>query len=592
MSSSLPQSPTSSLSIKNPIVNSDVINIISKINDDSPQHNLIRTMIREQINMIGTQCICKHAILPNVKTEDKDYYLLQLEQLYMKAQEKLSKSNTYISLSAICQPCLYVKMGLIFRETLNDFHYNEMCHNNIGIHTYNLGYFWHALSSFGINYKIYPQIKQTQNISFFPGNVILPNPNILLQILAMPSNLIDQNIKIVWVNTKEIIDEINEINVDDLTKIYTKFVESLPYPLENGYYKRPLKNEQWNDNEKGISAPPSSRFIKVIKKDDFNSVDLKIFDINNIMSIYYAQLIKSQQRLLQIRNNRLSYCEPLSTHRTHDYIAIAIALSDSLDDLKELPPLNGRCIFTMHNILIVNRQGRAIFTTTTTKNQSTECIQLKRALKPKISTQTNTSSPNVLQQLKNPVRPIDIHPPSFIHETKFSYLSHIATEKPMVKTYQSHLTSNTDNLKRYFNTFNDDLNVDVVNNINDVSILDIAMGMYPSKILDINLKPEKNSNIDISTDESNGECMIRILETTPPNTAYSSHIGFISLTNICSNEKLVLKNMATFLPNILARDTGTNFISKNSLGNITHNINFLAEMKDHNEFIESIKQPN
>lgn len=72
----------------------------------------------------------------------------------------------------------------------------------------------------------------------------------------------------------------------------------------------------------------------------------------------------------------------------------------------------------------------------------------------------------------------------------------------------------------------------MVNSVNNITIFDITMGMYPCKIFDINMKPEKGSNIDVSTDDSNVES-IRILETTPPNIVYSPHIRFVTLENIC-----------------------------------------------------------
>ncbi|KAF7683173.1 hypothetical protein TCON_1619 [Astathelohania contejeani] len=536
-------SPSLTSPLMKPFLQSEVINILSRIQDISrntndSQRNAFRKIISKEIDRVGNQCILQHAIFPNIKSEDKNLHLQRLEQLYQKARDKLSISNMYRSLSAICQPCLYIKMGLIFKKILKDFQnltYHHMYNKTGPMATYDLGYFWHVLSSFDINYKVYPLMKKTSNKSFFPGNILLPDPKILLQMLAMSPNLLDEGVKIIWVNTNETLE-----NIDDQMIYYHQFIQSIPKSLENGYYKSTNlpNNNIWNINENGISQPPC-QFIKVEQKEE-HLVDLKIFEINNILSIYYIQLIQSQQYLQMKKSfNDIGFeCyDSLSTHRTHDYLTMAIALSDNSNDLKDLPPLNGQYIPTPDNILIINRQGKAIFTLTPTKsNQPKECMQLRVLRGGKFCPTVSTM----------PVLHTDIesHP---------------------------NLCYKRGNLKQYFISFNDDLNKPV-ENVN-LSTFDIAMGMYPSKILDVNIK-SKNNSIDIFTENFNGDDDIYILEKTPPNVVYSPHIGFVTLKSICSIEVLVLKNTITLIQNMLARDTDIN--------------NYLVKIRDPEKFIEAI----
>ncbi|KAF7683172.1 hypothetical protein TCON_1618 [Astathelohania contejeani] len=617
-----PSSTSSTLSsasiplIANPHINPEVSDVLSKIqemvkhvNNPNQRADFIKTL-SHHLNTIGnsSKCVCMHAVFPNLKFEDKDFHLQRLEELYQKAREK-SLQNIYKSLSAICLPCLYVKMGLISTEVVKDFH-DPSCSSKTGpTHSYNLGPIWHALTSFSVNQKVYPHMQNAMNISFHPGNIIIPDPKIFLQMLAMPSNLLDQGVKVIWVNTPEIIPEGN-----DQMEIYKKFMEALPDSLDNGYYKgvMPQSNSSKPILEtKTIISKPPQEFVKAGKHEE-KDVILKIFDVNSVLNIYYSQLIQSQRRLqmkktsmdnygseLYLNRTNFGCYAPLSTHRMHDFLAIAIALSDKPEDLKNLPPLNGECITTPHNILIINNEGRAVFTAQTDPQPSPACIKLKRALKDgknyppnkRFVHTSHTLTPNITLKPENPTKP-DMFPDYSSVSPQFA---DIAIEKHIndSQMYHKSLNMNKDNLKQYFTEFNDDLNNMINLDTINISTLDIAIGMYPNKILDLNKNSEKPDDIDIFSDHSTDDQ--NILEITSPNVVYSMNVGFVTLKSLCSNEMLILKNTITFLQNIIFRNTGTNFIKgKNddpiNKTTIFTSPNYFVEIKDPTEYIEAVNK--
>lgn len=604
--------PNSSITsiMANPKVNPEISEVLSKIQDmtryisDPNQRASFIKALGQQLNMIGnsSKCVCIHALFPDLKYEEKDYHLQQIEDLYRKAREK-PVHNIYKSLSAICPPCLYLKMGLLSTDVVKDFK-DSFCSNKTGPHkTYNLGPMAHVLTSYNVNQKVYPNMQNAMNISFHPGNILIPDSKIFLQMLAMPSNLIDQGVKVIWVDTEETV-PCNNNNIKDQLECYEKFMNALPASLDNGYYKGEPKPI---DKIKLITSPPH-KFVKAAKGEE-NLVLLKIFDVNSVLNIYYSQLIQSQRRLqvktitdndgsrLYLNRTNFACYEPLSTHRIHDFLAIAVALSNNPEDLKKYPPLNNECITTPHNILIINNKGKAVFTDSTEPKSTTACEKLKRGLKDgtkypphkRFVNTAHTMTPNTNLKPGDPIKP-DSFPD--LNTTTSPDLADIAMEKHIndSEMFRKNLKANIDNLKNYFSEFNDDLNKPVdINNVN-YSIFDIAIGMSPSKILDINhnLAGEKPNGIDIFSDyPENGT---NILEIASPNVVYSDQIGFVTLKSLCSNEMLVLKNTIAHLQNIMNRSVGVFRKFEVTPGNniTTLQPNYLVQIRDPSEYLQVV----
>ena len=260
----------------------------------------------------------------------------------------------------------------------------------------------------------------------------------------------------------------------------------------------------------------------------------------------------------------------LVKHSFHDFISLAFFNQLNQEKLCELPPFNGECVLCPSNILFVNKHGESIMI-----NKSRDygkCTMYNRLLKLMdgssiknkfIPTASNTTltqggrvpratiSKDAIQEWFRAMTKSDNDQNDALleHEKKM-YNEFIAQNANVFKEEHNKIKNSSDIFQNYFCQFLDDVDDPVEFKDNEI-VYDTARKIYPQTVLD-----NRNHKLRISLDYSvkNNDASV-IDQQIQPNVVYIKNLGFVSLTNICNNAPLILKNASVLLPNLRNRFT-------------------------------------
>ena len=228
------------------------LNAITK--DDQEK---LRNYLNEISKKMNEQCALTHMIS---QLEENGIYVniaKDFKNIYQEYNnQELSKRHDRI-FTEICSPCTFVKLGLINDniEKRLDRVSCLMTPSNSGEALYNLGPFIHAATAYQIDDQKHPHNinnNYAKNVAFPPGVIILPDSQIMMQILAMNYNQLINGVKICMINS-------DEENITD-PKIITRFMSRNPQ-INCGYYKRNYSNirnlNKCNKKRKVTTTTPS-----------------------------------------------------------------------------------------------------------------------------------------------------------------------------------------------------------------------------------------------------------------------------------------------------------------------------------------------
>ena len=508
------------------------------------------------------KCIFNHNFFNFAQHPNKNTHLKNLIEIY-EDMYKRNQENFMSSLMCICKPCLFVIYGLLNTPCVRPIA-DTNCYassNNPTNKYYDMGNFLQAHSSYDVDVNVYSHMKNAITAAFHQGIIVLGAPKLMAQTLAMSPHVVMDGLKVIQLCKYNA--DFKFVAYDDMEKALEKYKEFLEKFSDdnfyNGYYIL--------DNDKYKYSLPKNK----------NDIEVKIFDLNVNFSQHYNQLVQTQRYLSNhgpVNNENIaakilhsgsgdylaksnSSYNSLSEARVYDILSYALAFmtDDDYELLKDLPPFNGNCIVTSTNILVIDHQGRALFSYQDPADKT--CAgNMKRAIKKQRVAVATTATPSLTRTLPAP------HLDRSKLETTVAPVNTVARNqllldkhKSEVEKYRKMLKEKKEELQRYFVEFHDDDNEKV--NVEKIyPILDQAMQMYPQEILhtvdspyaepmqqslDYTLKQQKYYTAD---------------KNAQPNMVYVKHLGFVSLNRICQQTHLVLKNTKVLLENVMRRKAG------------------------------------
>ena len=206
-------------------------NIIQTVGPNPTDLNVLYENISKYLNNFSNKCMYNHSLinLPNdtnnelltkIKENYREYYSTSLE----KKGERVFKD--------FCSACTFFKLGLISDNIIRELKTFSCSTNSIGMNnSFMLGSFIHAFNP----YKPDRPLKNIQSnhpsekIAFPSGTLLIPTGKILLQLLALPQDVLAQGLKIIQIMS-------DEENINDIRKYYRFFERNKT--LEPGYYKK------------------------------------------------------------------------------------------------------------------------------------------------------------------------------------------------------------------------------------------------------------------------------------------------------------------------------------------------------------------
>ena len=306
---------------------------------------------------------------------------------------------------------------------------------------FNLGHFMHAINPYKTDPKFHPNISQTfpsEKIAFPAGCLVIPTGKILMQVLALPQEVISHGLKIIQINS----DEETISNPD----IYYRFMVRNKN-LNCGYYKRTMKEEDIkkmnqkdsthptaavlkqqetfsasmgmaqstptqsptpsgilyiddvdnDDNFKGSNIFQNGEPLTFVEPDDEadkDQIGMKIFYLNPILINYIQSMLnieanlQKQNKNQSDNNNNENYLKHFPTFHLvtgtfYDFLTMAFFTEMNHDGLMDIPPLNDKCVFCQNNIMIVNKHGNCIMVSkdTSESDDANICTIFRRLLR-------------------------------------------------------------------------------------------------------------------------------------------------------------------------------------------------------------------
>ena len=343
----------------------------------------------------------------------------------------------------------------------------------------------------------------------------------------------------------------------------------------------------WDNANHFQNGMPMS-FVKNNETCDVTELGMKVFHTNTTTNTYLQHIINIHSNIKsRIENNNnnsnkdKTWKNYLSTSNDiprllssfyYDILTLAFYTQVNHDNLLDLPPLNDKCVMAPQNILVINRNGDAIMVDE--NNKESACNMFNRLLNtmPMNVKSVTTASPSNLSYKGNPpnsrfhsqtasamvtgMKKIiddectdDNNPDDRIKKIKAKYKSMINDHTMQSQEYHSKIKQKADSLRNYFCLFKDDMNEDVPYEGNEV-IYDIASKMYPSVITQ-NTANKHMYSLDYTV-SSDTKPVVDM--TSIPNVILAQNVGFVSLTHICDEGLLTLKNTEVLFENILGRD--------------------------------------
>ena len=193
----------------------------------------LREILNERSKKLNENCVLTHLLGQLIENGINVEIARDYQKIYKDFNERDISNRHERIFDEICSPCTFIKLGLLSENIEKPLKRScMMTPSNAGSTPYNLGPFIHAATAYQIDEKKHPHNinnNYAKNLSFPPGVVILPDSQIMMQILAMNYNRILHGVKICMINS-------DEENVTD-EKIISRFMWRNSV-LNCGYYKR------------------------------------------------------------------------------------------------------------------------------------------------------------------------------------------------------------------------------------------------------------------------------------------------------------------------------------------------------------------
>ena len=609
----------------------------------------ISDQIRSRLRKTDDKCSLSH-IIQTVPNDARNPLLEQFQKYFQEYNARLATEKNDRLFDTFCDVCVYQKLGLYSENVVKNLQ-SFTCRNTrpeSGHVEYNLGPFIHAINPYKTNQFNHPIVTATlpsERMAFPAGSLILPSGKILMQLLALPQEMLTRGgLKIIQITSEE-----SGITNPD---IYARFM-ARNSRLDCGYYKRELAPDDvkklnavpaegevvtpddqrarlqinkgfasaignslrrkifpsvtidpkqlglqhipdvdtnFNHDEIFTNGEPLS-FIAPNQQAEQNEIGMKIFDFNPVFITYLQNMINIQAHLQTHNNMGKSKTQnkdenymnrwgsgviPLVSSTYYDILSMAFLSETNQDKLMDIPPLNDKCLLAQHNILLVNKNGDCIMSENNADVQSSRCtlfnkvlinpeISLSQRILPTVSSRnvdirgnssSSKTSPNYLTNLQTGYS--TYHDVNKTEPLKHKFSNIFDHHQALSLPFQRLLKNDSENLKNYFCSFKDDMNIDVPLLENEV-IYDIATHMYPQRITDAN--PNKQAySLDYAIAATSQPI---IDETNSPNMVYVSNLGFVALQSICDHSPMILKNTEVYFQNLTVRES-KNYISKTS----------------------------
>ena len=330
---------------------------------------------------------------------------------------------------------------------------------------------------------------------------------------------------------------------------------------------------------------------QVLPEDTYqpDDIGMRVFDINPALISYLVNMLNLQSEVEREHINKLknkynndnkslNILDPethflsnnrLVNHSYYDFLCLAFFNELNQEKLCQLPPFNGECILSHSNILFVNKHGDSIMIN---KNPDLgKCTMYNRLIKLMegsnikhkfISTASNTNltqsgrvpravfTVEAVKELFQGMIKGDNEKDKLLEQDKKVYNDFVTQSANIFKDEHNKIKNSSDILQHYFCKFQNDINEPVKFEGNEMAF-DMARKIYPQFILD-NRKNRMQITLDYSVKNSD-EAIID--EQHQPNLVYIENLGFTTLTYICNNSPLILKNASVLLPNLRNRFT-------------------------------------
>ena len=392
------------------------------------------------------KCSLSHMI-HTVANDAGNYLLDQFQKTFQEFNERDVNEKNDRLFETFCDVCVYQKLGLYSDDVVKKLQ-GFTCRSNRSEKAgtdFNLGSFIHAVNPYKTNQSSHPLLSSThpsERMAFPPGSVIIPSGKILVQLLALPLEMLTRGgLKIIQINSEEI----GVTNPD----VYARFMARNP-KLDCGYYKRTKTEDEIkalnkkpdagynptdlqtstgiagslnatlagkmvpklkaNVNQVGLQHIPSidanfnfrnifsngepTEFVKPDQEAQQDEILMKVFDLNPVFIAFLQNVINIQSHLQKHKNvnkksdHREDYLRPwanvppLVSSTFYDILSLAFMSETNPEKLLEVPPLNDKCLFAQQNILVVNKNGDCIMSEDTSSDaDTTRCTVFNRVLK-------------------------------------------------------------------------------------------------------------------------------------------------------------------------------------------------------------------
>ena len=193
----------------------DLTQNIKAVGGNSNSLDLVNQILSKTLEKVSNKCMFNHSILdiPNDKNNEQ---LNQIKQHYIDYLQRSVNEKSERIFKDFCPACIYFKMGLFPDDVARELKTFSCSTNIAGMNnSFKLGSFAHAFNP----YKPDRPLKNIQSnhasekIAFPSGTLIIPTGKILLQLLALPQDVLAQGIKIIQIMS-------DEKNVEDIRIYY------------------------------------------------------------------------------------------------------------------------------------------------------------------------------------------------------------------------------------------------------------------------------------------------------------------------------------------------------------------------------------
>ena len=321
------------------------------------------------------------------------------------------------------------------------------------------------------------------------------------------------------------------------------------------------------------------KFVDHDEKVDSDKIKMKVFDFNPILVRYLQTLVNIEYNKEKLKQRRDSSIAPTYFHNTnnerrlvdsaiYDIMSLAFYLSSNHDQFLDIPPLNDACMFFTHNFILINKHGDPIMVQKQKPGNTSSCHMFNKLVtkhypntNSRIIPNAANTRPNIQGILPDPKlsdrlsHDIEVsidnmaRADNTLDSVRDRYKHIIEEHKENVSDSQSRTKCRAEHLNNYFYFLKSDMERDILGEDGNEDILKIGVNMYPEHVY---RNSANRKHHPINFDQAYVD-RPRLDSVLYPNTVYVDNIGFCSLTNICHNSVLTLKNSSVVLNNMVNR---------------------------------------